>query len=53
MSNSMEASASSCACSALSYERVTPQVSGSLRVNFIAFGLGVSSISAIFGILTS
>jgi hypothetical protein len=29
-----------------------PQVSGSLRMNFIAFGFGVGSISAIFGIST-
>jgi hypothetical protein len=34
----------------LSYERDIPQVNGSLRMNFIAFGFGVGSISAIFGI---
>ena len=28
-----------------------PQVSGSLSTNFIAFGFGVGSISAIFGML--
>src|SRR5258706_12197571 len=50
MSNSADANAPSLACSALSYERVMPQVSGSLRMNFIAFGLGVPSISDIFGI---
>jgi hypothetical protein len=27
-----------------------PQVSGSFNTNFIAFGFGVGSISAIFGI---
>jgi hypothetical protein len=32
---------------------VIPQVSGSVRMNFTAFGLGVSSISAILGILIS
>src|SRR4051812_30118318 len=51
MSNSWLASGSSFAWSALSYERVIPQVNGSLRMNFIAFGFGVPSISAIFGIL--
>ena len=42
MSNSAAASGSSGACSALSYEREMPQVSGSLRTNFIAFGFGVA-----------
>jgi hypothetical protein len=49
MSNSAAASGSFSAGPALSYERVIPQVSGSLRMNFIAFGFGVGSISAIFG----
>ena len=41
------------AAPALSYERDTPQVSASRRTNFIAFGLGVPSISAILGISTA
>ncbi len=51
MSNSADASGSSFASSALAYEREMPQVSGSLSTNFIAFGFGVGSISAIFGML--
>jgi hypothetical protein len=39
------------AAPALSYERDIPQVNGSLRMNFIAFGLGVGSISEIFGMI--
>src|SRR5687768_17513760 len=53
MSKSAAASGSFSACAALSYERVIPQVSGSLRMNFIAFGFGVGSISAILGIVWS
>src|SRR4051794_35127312 len=51
MSNSAAASGSSCACAAFSYERLMPQVSGSLRMNFFAFGFGVSSISSILGMI--
>src|SRR5262247_4419889 len=51
MSNSFEASGSSFACAAFSYEREMPHVRGSRRMNFIAFGFGVGSISAIFGIV--
>ena len=53
MANSAAASGSSFACSAFSYERAMPQVSGSLRMNFFAFGFGVSSMSAILGIAGS
>src|SRR5262245_31836361 len=49
MSNRAAASGSSFASSALEYERASPQVSGSFNTNFIGFGLGVGSISAIFG----
>src|SRR3989344_4203267 len=51
MSNKALAIGSSAACSGRSYERVTPQVSGSRRMNFIALGFGVGSISAIFGMV--
>ena len=50
MAKSFAASGSSFACSAFSYEREIPQVNGSLSTNFIAFGFGVGSISAILGI---
>ena len=45
------ASASPFAASALSYERVMHPDNGSLRMNFIAFGFGVGSISAILGMM--
>src|SRR3954469_18757852 len=50
MSKSAAARGSFSAWAALSYERVIPQVNGSLRMNFIAFGFGVGSMSAILGI---
>src|SRR5674476_1054063 len=49
MANNALASGSSCACPAFSYECPKPQVRGSRKTNFFAFGLGVSSISEIFG----